>query len=65
MFSYNHYDIIDNHLVYFVNEENIILLNQGRDDPYWKGYYQNSLPEVQEIIDEKVKAPLLMFVRLK
>lgn len=65
MFSYNHYDIIDNHLVYFVNEENIILLNQGRDEPYWKDYYQNSLPEVQDIIDEKVKAPLLMFVRLK
>lgn len=61
----NSFYLSGNQLIAIVNEENVERVRNAKRDDVWMDNYNKSAPQVQALIDGKIKTPALFYISFK
>ena len=62
---FSRFYLLDNQLVAIVDELYVETINSSNKDDAWMDEYNKSAPQVQALIDGKIKTPAVFFISLK
>ena len=62
---FSRFYLLDNQLVAIADELYVEIINSSNKDDAWMEEYNKSAPQVQALIDGKIKTPVVFFISLK